>query len=358
MARPLPTDFFVRQCKGKEKAVEPPAVQCNQCWLPPSHPMSTSSCISRHSPWCPSTPSPSYRRLPRLTFLFLVRNRLFMMNEVIPCRSQPFPQPSQRCARRHASSAARILSSHTLDRPQAVFLSHEPEDPADKLRSLLVPRTPFDPEHAWHLYMASVHADANSPMLTPGEQLQFIQRMLDAFELCGDAPPDLPLLHTWGTRLEPVLRGLRSDLEGGSISLKCFTAQVHAWLGDVAQAAQLAREIREDWLTYADRCTLLCVYRNILVLSRYQQGASYALDLLIREWKFLGTFCHTRTIPFPQAASFRKAIHNLLVDIPDGAGLLHSRSRTDQDDRSRMGELLLETYFAKELTSPGTCPST
>lgn len=277
-----------------------------------------------------------------------------MMNEVIPRRSQPLPQPSQRYTRRHASSAARVLSSHThpLDFPQTVCPPHEPEELADNLRSLLTPHTPFDPEHAWHLYMASVHEDANNPMLTPGERLQFIQRFLNAFDLFGDTPPDLPLLHTWGTRLEPVLRDLKSGLEDGLpeiISLKCFTAQVHAWLGDAAQAAQLAREIRETWLTYADRCTLLCVYRNILVLSRYQQSPSYALDLLIREWKFLGTFCHARTAPLPQPASFRKAIHNLLADIPDGAGLLRSRSKTDQDDRSRMGELLLETYFARNL---------
>lgn len=274
------------------------------------------------------------------------------MDEVIPRRSQPLS--SQRCTRRHASSAARTLSSQTrlLDWPQTVHPTHEREEPADKLRSLLTARAPFEPEHAWHLYMASVQADGNSPMLTPREQLQFIQRLLDAFELYGDIPPDLPLLYTWGTRLEPVLRDLKSHLEGGSpeiISFKCFTAQVHAWLGDVAQASHLAREIRGTWLNHAERCTLLCVYRNILVLSRYQQDASYALDLLIREWKFLGTFCHTRTIPLPQAASFRKTIHNLLADIPDGASLLLSRSQTAQDDRSRMGELLLETYCAKKL---------
>ena len=275
-----------------------------------------------------------------------------MMDEVIPRRSQPLS--TQRCTRRHASSAARILSSQTrlLDWPQTIHPTHEPEEPTDRLRSLLTARAPFEPEHAWHLYMASVQADANNIMLTPRDQLQFIQRLLDTFELYGDTPPDLPLLYTWGTRLEPVLRDLKSHLEDGSpeiIAFKCFTAQVHAWLGDVAQASQLAREIRGTWLNHAERCTLLCVYRNILVLSRYQQDASYALDLLIREWKFLGTFYHTRTIPLPQAAPFRKAIHNLLADIPDGAGLLHSHSQTAQDDRSRMGDLLLETYCAKKL---------
>ncbi|KAH0839817.1 hypothetical protein J3R83DRAFT_763 [Lanmaoa asiatica] len=277
------------------------------------------------------------------------------MNEVIPCRPPPFPQPSQRCTRRHSSSVARILSSQTrlLDSPHTIRPSHA--HAADKLRSLLTPDTPFDPDRAWHLYMTSVHPDANNPTLTPAEQLQFVQRLLDAFGLCGDTPPDLPLLYTWGTRLEPVLRDLTLNLEDGSpssISLKCFTAQVHAWLGDVAQASQLAREIRGTWLAHAERCALLCVYQNILVLSRYQQGAPYVLDLLIREWKFLGTFCHTRTIPLPQAASFRKAIHNLLADIPDGASLLRLRSKTDQDDRSRMGELLLETYCAKKLLHP------
>lgn len=289
---------------------------------------------------------------PSTDILFLVRNRLFMMDEVIPRRSQHFP--SQRYTRRHSSSAARALSSQTrlLDWPQTVHPILEPEEPADKLRSLLTAHAPFDPEHAWRLYMASVQADANNPVLTPREQLQFIQRLLSAFELYGDTLPDLPLLYIWGTRLEPVLRDLIPHLEGGSpeiLSLKCFTAQVHAWLGDVSQAFQLAREIRRTWLNHAERCTLLCVYRNILVLSCHRQGPSYALDLLIQEWTFLGTFLHTRTIPLPQAASFRKAIHNLLVDIPDGASLLLSRSHTAQDDRSRMGELLLETYCAKKL---------
>ena len=276
------------------------------------------------------------------------------MNQVIPRRSQPLSQSPQRCSRRHSSSAARTLSSQTrlLDWSQTVRLSHEPEEPANQLRSLLAARTPFDPEHAWRLYMESVQADVVNSTLAPGEQLQFIQRIFDAFELWGDTPPDLPLLHTWGTRLEPVLRDLKSKLEDASpeiVSLKCFTAQVHAWLGDVARASQFAREIRDTWLSHTERCTLLCVYRNILVLSRYQQGVSHALDLLLREWKFLGTFSHARTIPLPQAASFRKAIHSLLADVPDGASLLLSRSIADQHDRSRMGKLLLEAYCAKEL---------
>lgn len=275
-----------------------------------------------------------------------------MLDEIIPRRSHPFPHPSQRCTRRHSSTAARPLSSQTrvLDRPQTLLPDHEPEDPADKLRSLLTSRTPFDPEHAWCLYMASLQADANN--LTPSEQLHFIQSLLDAFELLGDTPPDLPLLYTWGIRLEPVLRDLKSHLDNGSpeiLSLKCFIAQVHAWLGDVEQASQLAREIRGSWLNHAEKSTLLSVYRNILVLLRYRRGVSYTLDLLIREWDFLGTFCHTRTIPFPEAVSFRKAIYNLLADIPDGAGLLLSRSQMTQDDRLHMGELLLETYCTKKL---------
>lgn len=355
--RPFPGDFFSpspRQYKGKEKAIDPLAVECNQCWLLPSDPMSSSPCISRHSPWCSCTPSVSYRLVSRLTFLFLVRNRLFTSNKVIPRRSQPFPQPSQRCTRRHSSSAAPALSSQTrlLDWPQTIRPPHEPEELADKLRSLLTPRTPFDPEHAWHLYKASVHANANNPILTTGEETQFIHRLLDAFELCGDTPPNSSLLYIWGTRLEPVLRDLKSNLEDSSpeiISLKCFTAQVHAWLGDVAQAYQLAREIRGPWLTHTERCTLLRVCQNILVLSRYQHGASYALDLLVREWEFLGTLYHARTTPLPLAASFRKAIHNLLADIPDGASLLRSRSRMERDARSRMGNLLLETYCTKKL---------
>ncbi|KAF8559176.1 hypothetical protein OG21DRAFT_1519483 [Imleria badia] len=283
-----------------------------------------------------------------------LRNRLFMLDEVIPRRSQPLPHPSQRYTRRHSSSAARTLSSQTrlLDWPQTVRPTHEPDEPADKLHSLLSARTPFDPEYAWHLYMASVQPDTNNSTLTPREQLHFIQAFLNTFELYGDTPPDLQLLYTWGTRLDPVLRDLKSHLDVGSpeiISLKCFTAQVHAWLGDVERASQFTREIRGTRLNHAERCTLLCVYRNILVLSRYRQGASYALDLLIREWKFLGTFYHARTIPLPEAASFRKAMHNLLVDIPDGASLLLSHSQTAQDDRSLMGELLLETYCAKKL---------
>ena len=277
-----------------------------------------------------------------------------MLDEVIPRRSQSSPHPSQRSTRRHSSSAARTLSSQTrlLDWPQTVRPTHEPDAPADKLHTLLAARTPFDPEHAWHLYMASVQADTDNSTLTPKEQLHLIQTLLDAFELYGDTPPDLQLLYTWGTRLDPVLRDLESQFDVASpeiISLKCFTAQVHAWLGDVERASQLAREIQGTWLNHAERCTLLCVYRNILVLSRYQQSAPYALDLLIREWKFLGTFCHTRTIPLPQAASFRKAIHNLLAGIPDGASLLLSRSQMPQDDRSLVGELLLETYCAKKL---------
>ncbi|KAG6378614.1 hypothetical protein JVT61DRAFT_12881 [Boletus reticuloceps] len=338
--RPFPNDFFSplpRQSKGKEKAVEPPSIESRLASLDIHHGVQVLLLL--------------HIVALGLTFLFPVRNRLFMLDQVIPRRSQPLSHPSQRCTRRHSSSAARTLSSQTR-LPQTVRPTHEPEEPVDNLRSLLTARAPFDPEYAWHLYMASVQADASNPTLTPREHLRFIQRLLNAFELYGDAPPDLPMLYTWGTRLEPVLRDLKSHLDDASpeiIPLKCFTAQVHAWLGDVEQASHLIREIRGSRLNHADRCTLLCVYRNILVLLRHRQGASCALDLLIREWKFLGPLCHTRTITLPQAASFRKAIHNILADISDGASLLHSRSQSGQDDRSHMGELLLETYCAKKL---------
>lgn len=200
--------------------------------------------------------------------------------------------------------------------------------------------------------MASVQPDASDSMLTPTERLQFIQHILRAFQLYGNTPPDLPLLYTWGTRLEPLLRDLEPLVDGSSpeiISLKCFTSQVHAWLGDPEQASLLAQEIRESRLSHIERRTVLAVYRNILVLSRYQRGASYTLDFLIREWRFLGTFCQPSTVPSPQVASFRKAIHNLLSDIPDGVSLLLSRSKMDQDDRLRMGDMLLEAYCAKKL---------
>lgn len=273
------------------------------------------------------------------------------MNHVIPRRSHPFSQSPQRCARRHSSSAARI-QTRFLDSSHTVGIPHEPDQLSDKHRSIFTARTPLDLEQAWHLYMESVQADAVDSIIDPREHLQLIRHFLDAFQLSGDAPPDLPLLHTWGTRLEPVLRDLISKLEVGSaeiISLKCFTAQVHAWSGDLAQASQLAHQIRDTPLRHAEKSTLLSVYQNILVLVRYQQGASHTLDLLVREWDFLGTFFHTRTTPLPHTASFRKAIHNLLADIPDGASLLSCSKEADQHDRSCMGKLLLEAYCVKEL---------
>ncbi|KAG9317353.1 hypothetical protein JVU11DRAFT_1552 [Chiua virens] len=360
MARPsrrsFPADFFSpkpRQWKGKEKDLGPPTLECNQCHLPLSD-SSSNSCISRHSLWCPSTPFVSYRLVSALTSLFLVRNRLFMMNEVIPRRSQSIPHHPQRSIRRHSSSAAHTLSSQTYlrDRPQPDRPSCGPEEPVDELRSLLNASTPFDPEHAWHLFMESVRVDANDVPLNVGEQLQFIRRVLDTFELFGDTPPDLPLLYTWGTRLEPVVRNLKSGLKDNSpdlIPLNCFTAQVYAWLGDDTHASLLARETQGAYLDHVGRCTLLGVYRNISVILRYRLDASHALDLLVREWKFLRTFRHTSSVPFPQVASFHKAIRNILVDIPDGVGLLRSRSNVDSSDRFVMGHLLLEAYCAKKL---------
>ena len=273
------------------------------------------------------------------------------MNQVIPRRSQPLSQSPQSYTRRHSSSAARILSSqtHLLDRPQSVRDPYEPVEPAVALRSLLTARTPFDPERAWDLYTTSLVANSG---LTLAEQLHFIRRIFDAFQVWDDTPPDLPLLHTWGTRLQPILRDLKSNLVVNSpefISLSCFTAHVLAWLGDATQASQLAREIRDMPLTHNERRTLLCVYRNILVLLRYQQGVAYAVNLLVRDWKFLRPFCGTRLVSLPQAASFRRVVLDLLADVPDGPSLLLSRTKVDEHDRSSMGKLLLDAYCAKDL---------
>ncbi|KIJ20386.1 hypothetical protein PAXINDRAFT_127154 [Paxillus involutus ATCC 200175] len=347
--RPFPRDFFTpvpHQWKGKEKATDLQTVECTQCAVSPADPM-VSCCVARHSLWCPK------------------RNRLFMMNEVIPRRSRMSRQAgTQRCTRHSSSSAPHVSSSrtHLLNSPHSNSEAHDLEtEPAcdlDHLRSLLCNSNTLDPEQAWHAYTVSLKDNHNQPVLTPAERLIFAERLLDTLKLADDTlPADSGLLHTWGTRLNSVLRDLASSFPDDSpefIPRLCLSAQVHALLGDLVQGTQVAHEIQENALNDSEKGALLDVYRNLLVLTRRHRGSTHVLDLIIREWNFLGPHCGNRSTSkrgamSKQSTSFREAAYKILAEISNGAGLLLSRSKMDKDDRLHMGEVLLQAYCAEEL---------
>ncbi|KAF9226702.1 hypothetical protein BS17DRAFT_775987 [Gyrodon lividus] len=348
--RPFPQVFFTpipRPCKGKGKATHLRTVECTQCAISPAEPPVNSCCITKHSLWCPK------------------RNRLFMMNEVIPRRSRISRQPgTQRCSRHSSSSASPLSSSQTrsLDSLHSVSqnrdLVTEPAFDVDHLRSLLRKSNPFDPEQAWHSYTVLLQENHYQPVLASAECLRFAERLLDALKLPNDTlPADSGLLRTWGTRLNSILGDSESSFPDDSpevIPRLCLSAQVHALLGDLVQAAQVAHEIQEIPLTDSEKGALLDVYRDLLVLTRLHRGSTHVLDLIIREWNFLAPHCGNwstskRSAMSKQSTSFREAAYKVIAEISNGAGLLFTRWKMDKDDRLRMGEVLLQAYCAEEL---------
>ncbi|KIL00518.1 hypothetical protein PAXRUDRAFT_821607 [Paxillus rubicundulus Ve08.2h10] len=348
--RPFLRDFFTpvpQHWKAKEKASDLQTVECIQCAVSPANPMVSLCCVARHSLWCPK------------------RNRLFMMNEVIPRRSRMSRQAgTQRCTRHSSSSAPHVSSPQTrslnapLSSPETHDLETEPASHLDHLRSLLRNSITFDPEQAWHAYTVSFKDNHDKSALTSTERLAFVRQLLGTLKLVDDTlPADSGLLHTWGTRLNSILRDLESSFSGDSpefILRLCLSAQVHALLGDLVQGTQVAHQIQENPLDDSEKGALLDVYRNLLVLTRRHRGSTHVLDLIIREWNFLGPHCGNRSASkrsamSKQSISFREAAHKILAEISNGAGLLHTRWKMDKDDRLHMGEVLLQAYCAEEL---------
>ncbi|KIJ69946.1 hypothetical protein HYDPIDRAFT_77209 [Hydnomerulius pinastri MD-312] len=346
--RPFPQDFFTpipRQWKGKEKVTHSQGVECIQCSISLTDPTVGSCCVARHSLWCPK------------------RNRLFMMNEVIPRRLRTSRQTgTQRCSRRHSStSTPRLSSSHSrpLGAPSSVSetrthpVSQEHPFDINHLRSLLNKSTPLDPDEAWSLYSASVKDTNGQFALIPEERLVFTQRLLDAIQPIVDSQPNLASLWPWSFRLLSILRDLESsflDHSHESFMRLCLLARVYALSGDLSQAQHLAHEIRQTPLHDSEMGALLDVYRDILVLTRLHQGSMETLNLVIQEWNFLGPHCGSRSSSDSQQSdSFRETTLKIIAGISNGAGLLYSRWNMNKEDRLHIGQLLLQAYCAEEL---------
>ncbi|KAH7930657.1 hypothetical protein BV22DRAFT_1078382 [Leucogyrophana mollusca] len=349
----FPRDFFtphVRGWKGKEKALDEQGVECRQCTQWPSSEGDT-CCAMKHSLWCPR------------------RNRLLMINEVIPRRSRPSRRAAgQHFTRRCLSSFQPRQHSSPLPRtyhPSAVAPTspapvveepHVPPDPPSRLRELLAGSEGFSPEKAWGVYVSM--APGHRRTLEPTEVLRFSHRLLSIVEQGYQEKPVLKSLQQWGSRFGDLLQDLETTLTRGSpvhISCLCLLARAHALIGDLPQAIATAHEVMSFPLDDNEESSLLEVFQSLILSTKLHHNPTHVLDLLIKEWDFAGPHLQSRSSQHrpqdvaAQSISFRKTAFSILADIANPAAVLSERWAWAPETRQRLSELLWEVYCSQDL---------
>ncbi|KAH7916261.1 hypothetical protein BJ138DRAFT_1053038 [Hygrophoropsis aurantiaca] len=347
----FPRDFFtphVREWKGKGKALDDRGIECRQCTQWPLK-EEDGCCALKHSLWCPK------------------RNRLFMLNEIIPQRSRPSSVgPSLHSSRRHLSSLhARQQSS--LLRPRhtpvttptspapSIEEPHVPPDTIDKLYAYLSGTKPINPDEAWKRYISiPLHARR---LMRPQEVLWFSYKLLSAVEPGYRGGLDTESLQEWGSRIEHVLQELEPNFTGATrVSQLCLLARAQALSGDLPKAISTAHEVLATTLADLEKEWLLDAYQNIILSINMRHSPVHVLDFLLDEWTFVGEYMQRREplrntfkVVAGKSESFRHTAQSLLVNIVNPAALLSERWTTPAKNRQRIGNMLLDIYCANDL---------
>ncbi|KAH7887526.1 hypothetical protein F5I97DRAFT_1861056 [Phlebopus sp. FC_14] len=343
--RSLPQDFFTphpRPWKGKEKAPDPCTVDCLQCTTTPVDP-TTSSCVAKHSLWCPK------------------RNRLFMMNQVIPRRLRsPRQVGSQKCTGRHTSSSAPRLNSSSprlVDPPSVVSTPRRGSSehlPRFDLHSILRTNSRFDPNHALSSYETALRENPDEPPFSPSQRLVFVRKLLAAMEPPQKKPPDLTRLRKWGLGIRLILQTLESSFERYSVedvTRLCLRVQAYAMSGGLDEAARLAREISHIPLSVKEKDIFLGVYRNLLFLMHAHKGSVPLLETMALDWSFLALHLESgnNSRKGPADLQFRDPVLKIVAETRKPDELLYSNWISDKGIRQRVGELLLQAYCQESL---------
>ncbi|KAI6047532.1 hypothetical protein EDC04DRAFT_2597633 [Pisolithus marmoratus] len=312
--KPFPEDFFIphpRSWKGKERAQDPVTFECTACADSFANP--NSGCEG------------------------------------------PVREPVPSSIRRHSSSSApqkHSLQGHTLETPSQVYQQPITENPSGMMdkRSLLHPSSPFDPNTAWAIYNENEVYDP----FTPDERLLFIERLVNAVEPALHKRTAISVLAKWGLRLHSMMHGRNvcvPDVLSEDFRRLCLSARIYALMGNLGGAIQVAREGWKRHLTEAEQGNLLDVYRSLLLMAHLREGNIAALNLVIEEWNVLGPYVGSHHNAFigtsleTKSESFRCIARKIIAEIPNGATLLSSRRKRDEEDLMRTAELLLLSYI-------------
>lgn len=343
----FPEDFFTphpRPWKGKERARDPITFECTACTNSLADPNSGVRCAARHSLWCPR------------------RKGVFASSEIATRRLRSAGTGTvPRSIRRHSSSSApqkHSLQGHTPETTSSPSQVCQDSVTANlsgttDIRSLLHPSAPFDPNIAWALYSELVKNSACDPF-TPGERLLFIEKLVNAVEPAPNERTGISALHKWGFRLRSMMHGRNvcvSDILSEDFRKLCLSARICALMGDFTDAVQIAREGWKRNLTEAKQGYLVDVYRTLLIMAHLREGSTAALSLVVEEWNVLGPYIGSYHNAFigtsleTKSESLRHIARKIIAEVSNGATLLSSRWKHNEQDLTRTAELLLLSYI-------------
>ncbi|KAF7975106.1 hypothetical protein HWV62_10385 [Athelia sp. TMB] len=340
------SNFFTpapRRFKGKEKAVDVLASECDECaeWLTAAR--DWRCCAGRHSLWCSKN-------------LLLV-----MMKEILPTRHrslrrQPLhlahamrPPPPLHGLNANSHASQRRHSSHTSN---AALSPRRPS--RDLAPHFYAPQGEFDAEAAWEAYTAL--PPDRQPTLQ--DSLSFAERVADSAERLFDSSEAFESLHIWGDRIRGLLDGLSSHitpLSAPDFRRRCLNVRALAMSGDIDAASSKARDLQTTLVDYKDQRSILVSYETLLKSIWRNQSAPRVLDFIIAEWQFLGSHmlrrsakAHVKAVG-RQSHALRQTAHLILESIAEPAILLVERQDWTPEHKLLAGQLLLELLCVRDL---------
>ncbi|KZP20172.1 hypothetical protein FIBSPDRAFT_827282 [Athelia psychrophila] len=339
-------NFFTpapRRFKGKGKAVDALASECDECAEWAAEARDERCCAGKHSLWCSKN-------------LILV-----MMKEIIPTRHRSFRRPPLHLTRAmghppplyglpantHASQ--RRHSSHTSN-----LSTKSRSSGGDFLSQLHVPAAEFDAEAAWGAFVALPH----HAQPTLEDSVFFAEQVADSAERLFDSSELLEQLPVWGDRLRSLLVRLSlliTPLSALDYRQRCLNVRVLAMAGDTETATAHAHTLQSALVDYKDERHVLEAYGTLLKSIWRNHSAPDVLDLIITEWQFLGSHMLRRSAKAHfkavgrQSHLLRQTAHLILESIAEPAILLVERQNWTPEHKLQAGQLLLELLCVRDL---------
>ena len=305
-----------------------------------------------------------------------------MMKEIIPRRDRPFrrhsnfqiPRATHRCSppnsiptrgvhggqKRHASNALETLPSSSSETPTSHTGLPTDSRTIALQKFLLVSNVSFEQfelEGAWGNYCSVVDCEAVS-FLTLRDLLAFSDKILAAIEKHYEGDFDLDKLHEWGLRTRDILE----TLEPRTVPLSaydhwrlCLLARSVALTGDLQRATSLIHAVENIPLVYEDRGGVFRVYESIIMSTWRHYDNIRVLEFLILEWRFVGSHLTAmsskwhHSTPAVLGRSLRQTSYAILASIEHPYVVLADRRDWDNEQRQRMGELLIEVLCHQNL---------
>ncbi|KAJ6490270.1 hypothetical protein C8R47DRAFT_1123991 [Mycena vitilis] len=210
----------------------------------------------------------------------------------------------------------------------------------------------LQPEKIWHAY-ETVQMHGALETVSSSEVLALAVKLLD-FSEARNQVDDLDELHKWGERVHRILDTLPPDAVP-PLTLRSLQARTLALEGDLQKAVDL---IHSDKAHYDEFPTHLRVFESILVATWRHFDRLRAVEFLVLEWDYIGSYLLTETSRIHSAslalaaagASLRQTAFSIASGISLPALSLADKEHDwHRKQRRYLGDFLIEAFLRCKL---------